>query len=203
MIFVVAAYVTGSIPFGFIIGRSRGLDVRAVGSGNIGATNVSRAAGRALGVMTFVLDGVKGAVVPALALATGQPPRVAVVAGFAAVFGHCFSVFLSLRGGKGVSTFVGTFTVLEPVAALAGAVAFAGTLFLLRYVALASMALLVMVVAVSAWRHGPAEARTVMAAVSTVLVGMRHWQNWTRMWHGTERKMARGSDAVDERHGVS
>ena len=104
MLFVAAAYVVGSIPFGYVIGRWRGIDVRRVGSGNIGATNVVRAAGRTLGAVTLLLDGAKGAVVPMLAFAAGQPPLVVVGAGLAGVCGHCFSVFLSLRGGITRST---------------------------------------------------------------------------------------------------
>lgn len=203
LLIVVVAYFAGSIPFGYLIGRWRGIDVRQVGSGNIGATNVVRAAGRTLGGVTFLLDGVKGAVVPVLALVGGQPLWVAVGAGFAAMLGHCFSAFLSLQGGKGVATFVGAFAVVDLPAALAGAAVFVGSLLIQRYVAVSSMAMLVTVTAVTGWRHGPADARTVMAVMSLVLVGFRHRENWARLRHGTEEQTRGRSSAIDERQGGS
>ena len=203
LLFVSLAYLLGSIPFGYVIGRWQGVDVRQVGSGNIGATNLIRATGRTLGVLTFVLDAAKGALVPAVALAVGQPIRVAVVAGFAAVLGHCFSLYLTLRGGKGVATFVGAFAVVDVAATLAGAAAFAASLLFVRFVALSSMILVVTVLAAVAWRHGPTDPRTVMAALSLVLLGLRHRGNWVRMRRGTEERGLGRSRPQEEREGSS
>ncbi|MFQ5720650.1 MAG: glycerol-3-phosphate acyltransferase [Acidobacteriota bacterium] len=190
---VAGGYLLGSVPFGFLLGRWRGVDVREVGSGNIGATNVIRAAGPVAGVITFGLDAGKGAVVPALSLAAGLAwPWVAAVA-LAAVVGHCHSVFLRLRGGKGVATFVGAFAVLDPVAVAAGMAMFAATLVAARYVAVASMALVGVVLVVSVGRHGPVDARTVMAALSFILLAVRHRDNWKRLTSRREGRLLEDS----------
>jgi acyl phosphate:glycerol-3-phosphate acyltransferase len=118
-----AAYLCGSIPFGLLIARiASGKDVRAVGSGNIGATNVARAAGRPAAIATLVLDALKG-LVPVLlaARAPGAPPMLASACAFGAVLGHCHPVWLRFRGGKGVATGLGVSLALAPWAAAAGA----------------------------------------------------------------------------------
>ena len=118
-----AAYLCGSIPFGLLIARiASGKDVRAVGSGNIGATNVARAAGRPAAIATLLLDALKGLAPVLLAARTpGAPPMLASGCAFAAVLGHCHPVWLRFRGGKGVATGLGVSLALAPWAALAGA----------------------------------------------------------------------------------
>ncbi len=117
------SYLCGSIPFGLLIARvASGKDVRAVGSGNIGATNVARAAGRPAAITTLVLDALKGLVPVLLAARTpGAPPMLASGCAFAAVLGHCHPVWLRFRGGKGVATGLGVSLALAPWAAAAGA----------------------------------------------------------------------------------
>ncbi|MCI0574380.1 MAG: glycerol-3-phosphate acyltransferase, partial [Myxococcaceae bacterium] len=120
---LVAGYLCGSVPFGVLVARwLRGVDVRQRGSGNIGATNVARVAGKRLGLVVLLLDALKGAapVVLARALLPGEAALQAA-AGLAAVLGHVFPVWLRLRGGKGVATALGVAAVLVPWAALAGA----------------------------------------------------------------------------------
>lgn len=141
---LIAAYLLGSIPFGYLIVRGKeGGDIRRSGSGGTGATNVSRRAGKLAGVCTLLLDAAKGALAAWLArMASGAGPDVdwlVACAAFAVVAGHCFPVWLTFRGGKGVATGVGVFLVLSPVA-----VACAGVLFILvvwstRYVSLGSV----------------------------------------------------------------
>jgi glycerol-3-phosphate acyltransferase PlsY len=116
------AYLCGSIPFGLLIARVlTGKDVRAVGSGNIGATNVARAAGRFAAIVTLLLDAVKGLLPVLLAARAPQaPPMLAPGCAVAAVLGHCFPVWLRFRGGKGVATGLGVSLALAPWAALAG-----------------------------------------------------------------------------------
>jgi glycerol-3-phosphate acyltransferase PlsY len=118
-----AAYLCGSIPFGLLIARAAtGADVRTVGSGNIGATNVARAAGRSAAMVTLVLDALKGLVPVLFAARThAAPPMLASGCAVAAVLGHCFPVWLRFRGGKGVATGLGVSLALAPIAALAGA----------------------------------------------------------------------------------
>lgn len=119
-----AAYLCGSIPFGLLLARiATGKDVRALGSGNIGATNVARAAGRPAAIATLVLDALKGFAPVLLAARTpGAPPMLAAGCAFAAVLGHCHPVWLGFRGGKGVATGLGVSLALAPWAAAAGAV---------------------------------------------------------------------------------
>ena len=117
-LWALGAYLCGSIPFGLLISKAvTGADVRAVGSGNIGATNVARAAGRPAAIATLFLDALKG-IVPVLlaARAPQAPPMLASVCAFAAVLGHCFPVWLRLRGGKGVATGLGVALALGSLA---------------------------------------------------------------------------------------
>lgn len=122
-LWAVAAYLCGSIPFGLLIARAAsGKDVRSVGSGNIGATNVARAAGKPAAILTLVLDALKGfAPVWLAASAPSAPPMLGPGCAFAAVLGHCYPVWLRFRGGKGVATGLGVSLALAPWAALAGA----------------------------------------------------------------------------------
>jgi glycerol-3-phosphate acyltransferase PlsY len=184
--------VLGAVPFGYVLGRLRGIDVRAYGSGNIGATNVMRSSGRTIGLLTFLLDGLKGAAGPLAARGLGLDPLWEALAGLAAVLGHCFSVYLRLRGGKGVATLVGVFTVLDPVAtAVAGAV-FGVSLLAFRYVALSSLLLCLTLMVATGSYWGIGDPRTVVAAAATLLVAVRHRDNWRRMLEGTEGRAFTG-----------
>src|SRR5918911_5612280 len=122
-----AAYLSGSIPFGLFIARAAsGKDVRTTGSGNIGATNVARAAGRTAAVATLLLDALKGFVpVWVASRAPGAPALLAPLCAVSAVLGHCFPAWLRFRGGKGVATGLGVALALAPGAALAGAATWA------------------------------------------------------------------------------
>jgi glycerol-3-phosphate acyltransferase PlsY len=142
------AYVLGSIPFGYLLIRVfRDEDVRATGSGNIGATNVARSGGKKLGIATLVLDCLKGiaAVLIAFAIARhsgGTPPvafDMACAAALAAVLGHMFPVWLGFRGGKGVATALGVFLVLSPATTASALLVFAVVFALTRFVSLASI----------------------------------------------------------------
>jgi len=148
---VVLGYLAGSIPFGLLVVRAtRGVDVRSQGSGNIGATNVARVAGKGLGVLVLALDALKGALPVLLARALEPEPVVAAGVGLAAFAGHVAPPWLGFRGGKGVATALGVLAVLAPHAALAGAVTYGLVLLALRISSLGS--LLAGVVAVTvAW----------------------------------------------------
>ena len=148
---LVLGYLAGSIPFGLLVVRAtRGVDVRSQGSGNIGATNVARVAGKGLGVLVLALDALKGALPVLLARALEPEPVVAAGVGLAAFAGHVAPPWLAFRGGKGVATALGVLAVLAPRAALAGAVTYGLVLLALRISSLGS--LLAGVVAVTvAW----------------------------------------------------
>lgn len=140
--FVLVAYLVGSIPFGLLVVRlATGSDVRRVGSGNIGATNVARAAGKKVAALVLLLDAAKGFAPALLArgLLPGEGLWVAAVA-FAAFIGHCFPVYLRFRGGKGVATALGVALALAPLAAVAGALTYVVVVRLFRLSSLGSLA---------------------------------------------------------------
>jgi len=137
---VLLGYLSGSIPFGLLLFRaSRGVDVRAQGSGNIGATNVARVAGKGLGAVVLVLDALKGALPVLLAAAVEGNGAVPALVGVAAFAGHVAPPWLGFRGGKGVATALGVLAVLAPRAALAGAVTWAVVLAVLRISSVCSL----------------------------------------------------------------
>ena len=136
---IAAAYVVGSIPFAFLLSRRRGIDLRRVGSGNVGASNVLRAAGARRAVAALVLDGVKGAAAVFLAARVTGGAAVPMAAGLASIAGHVFPVWLGFRGGKGVAMSAGVFAVLAPAALGVAAGAFLATVWATRYISVGSL----------------------------------------------------------------
>ena len=180
-LWALAAYLCGSIPFGLLIARvATGKDVRTVGSGNIGATNVARAAGRTAAAVTLVLDAVKGFAPVWLAAASeAAPPMLAPGCAVAAVLGHCFPVWLRFRGGKGVATGLGVALALAPWAAVAGAGVWL-VLYALLHISsvgsLAGVAVAVATASLTASRY----AVYGLLAVAAVIV-LRHRANIRRL----------------------
>lgn len=121
---VLAGFALGSVPFGVLIAKRRGVDIREKGSGNIGATNVARVIGIGPGLLVLVLDALKGVAAVMLAQRFCGFDWVEALAGFAAILGHCFSPLLAGKGGKGVATALGVFAVLSPALALVGIAVF-------------------------------------------------------------------------------
>ena len=184
---VPAGYLLGSIPIGYLLARRAGIDVRAVGSGNVGATNVARSAGRRLGLWTLVGDVLKGAIAVALARAIASSEAIIGATAVAAVAGHAFPVFLAFRGGKGVATGLGVLLVLAPAAAPVPLVAFATTFALSRIVSLASLAAAV-TAPIAIFGFGYASATVVAALAIAGLVVWRHAENLARIRAGTEAR---------------
>ena len=185
---IVIAYLLGSIPFGFLLTRfATGKDVRAIGSGNIGATNVMRAAGREFGVATLVLDAAKGflAVWLAGSLTQGNEGWMANAA-IAVMAGHAFPVFLHFKGGKTVATFIGAFGWLTPVPLLATVVVFVVVVAVTHYISAGSM-LAAATFPLGVWiiAH-PSLTVTLAALVAAVFIVYRHWANFERIRAGTE-----------------
>ena len=183
-------YSLGSIPFGFLLVRAfRGADVRTTGSGNIGATNVARMS-PALGVVTLLLDAMKGfgAVWTASVLFPGQP-MIPFVAGFAAVAGHIFPLWLRFKGGKGVATGLGSFLMLTPKGIVLALVVFLLVLALFRLVALGSIvASASLPVSAFLLREGERPTGIAMLSASALLIIVKHHQNIARMLRHTEPK---------------
>ncbi len=194
----VAAYILGSIPFGVILTRAfGGGDVRKVGSGNIGATNVARAAGLWAGVLTLVLDVSKGAGAVLLAeRLSNESATWMTIAGFAALFGHCFPVWLKFQGGKGVATAAGVFLMLSPLACLAAVVLFVLVVTFWRYVSLGSIsaaaAMPLLIYFLWAPRHAPPLAVTFGALAAALLIISKHRGNLRRLIEGVEPKFSFG-----------
>jgi glycerol-3-phosphate acyltransferase PlsY len=184
------AYLIGSIPFSFLVARAFGVsDVRRVGSGNVGATNVLRSAGRAAGVLALLLDLGKGAAASALAgkLAPGEAALPALAA-VGAVLGHMYPVWLRFEGGKGVATGLGAFAPLVPRAAVGALAVFALVALATRYVSLGSVSGGVALAALAlALRGGDPVA--LAAAFTAALVVFRHRSNLRRILGGAERRM--------------
>jgi glycerol-3-phosphate acyltransferase PlsY len=183
------AYVIGSLPFSFLVARAFGVgDVRRVGSGNVGATNVMRSAGRVAGALALVLDVGKGAAATALAgrLAPGDP-RLPALAAVAAVVGHMYPVWLRFEGGKGVATGLGAFAPLVPRATALALAAFGVTVVATRYVSLGSIAGALSLAGLALVLPGPPPAAAA-ALVTAALVVFRHRSNLRRIVLGSERR---------------
>jgi len=180
------AYLLGSIPFSFVVARAFGVkDVREVGSGNVGATNVMRSAGKTAGILAFVLDASKGAAAAVLARQLGGEPWLPPAAAAAAVIGHMYPVWLGFRGGKGVATGAGAFLPLAPLATLIALVAFVATAALSRYVSLGSV-LGAAVLALAAFLTGTPDAVWRAATLVGALVVWKHRSNLRRIFRGEE-----------------
>lgn len=193
---IAAAYLVGSIPASFLVARAFGVsDVRRVGSGNVGATNVLRSAGKAAGALALGLDVAKGALAVALAqrLAPGHPVLPAAAAA-AAVVGHVYPVWLGLRGGKGVATGLGAFAVLEPLAALVALPIFGLAVATTRLASLGSLVGAVSLAALTFFFRG-ADAVAIAALATAALIVVRHRSNLRRILDGSERRLDAGGSA--------
>lgn len=187
-VYVVAAYLIGSIPIGVILSKLRGKDPRKVGSGNIGATNVMRTAGKAVGIITLLGDAAKGCVPTLLALQAGLPVLIVVAVGFAAFVGHLFPVFLGFKGGKGVATALGVYLALSPLAILLSFVAFVLVLLKWRYVSAGSLAGTAAMPLIL-WALGAEPMYVYVSLIIGALIFLKHLGNIKRLAKGTEHKL--------------
>ena len=185
---ILIAYLLGAIPFGYLLTRfTTGKDIRSEGSGNIGATNVLRAAGRGAAVATLILDMAKGfaAVWIAGMLTDGSPGWMADAA-LAVMVGHAFPIFLGFKGGKAVATFIGAFLYLTPVPALAAMIVFVIAVVATRYISAGSI-LAAAAFPLGVWLIEHPSPNVVAAAViAAAIVVYRHKENLRRMRTGKE-----------------
>jgi acyl phosphate:glycerol-3-phosphate acyltransferase len=188
MVAVILAYLTGSVPFAFLLARRVGIDVRRSGSGNVGAANVLRTTGTWRGIAAMALDVAKGAAAVLLAGLTTGGAGIVAASGAAAVVGHIYPVWLRFHGGKGVAVAAGVFAVLTPVATGIATALFLITVWLTRYVSLGSIAATLALPPV-AWLAGAPTAVVVAAAGTGGLILFRHRANLRRLLAGTERRM--------------
>jgi acyl-phosphate glycerol 3-phosphate acyltransferase len=200
---ILGAYLIGSIPFGYLVARWRGVDIFKEGSGNIGATNIGRVLGRRFGILVFLLDFAKGAV-PVL-VATVLTKRLdlelpadalAVGAGLAAFLGHLFPVYIRFHGGKGVATGAGVVAMLLPVPTLGAVLVWVAVLCATRTVSLASLTAAATLCTLRFWLTAdvgpfaaPQRILTLFCLLAVGLVFLRHHANLARLLHGNENRL--------------
>lgn len=185
---VTLGYLAGSVPFAFLLARRRGIDLRVIGSGNVGATNVLRTSGVAAGVAVMCLDALKGAVAVLVAQRLTEGPATPVAAGLAAVIGHIYPIWLRFRGGKGVATAAGVFGVLAPLALVSAATVFVVSVWATRYISVGSVSGVVTLVVAAVAGDAPA-AVVAGAVIAALVIVHRHRDNIGRLLAGTERRI--------------
>jgi glycerol-3-phosphate acyltransferase PlsY len=187
IILTIAAYLLGSIPTGLLLAKALGVDIRATGSGNIGATNVYRTLGRSVGVMTLVGDCLKGLVPVLLAKYLHLPDAWIAIIGLSAFLGHVYTVFLGFKGGKGVATALGVFLGVSPMAVGGALIIFVVVVWWSRYISLGSiLAAAVMPILVGLLDRRP--PLVLMTVAVAALVVWKHKENIKRLREGTENR---------------
>jgi len=194
---LLGGYLLGSVPFGLVLTRIAGLgDIRKIGSGNIGATNVLRTGNKGLALATLLLDGGKGAAAVLIARIWG--PDMAVLAGAGALIGHMAPVWLRFRGGKGVATALGMLIAIAWPVGLAACATWLATAAAFRYSSLAALVALAASPVFAWWLADPQIME--LAGFTAVLVWVRHWQNIARLATGKESKIGRKEKPVTSDH---
>jgi acyl phosphate:glycerol-3-phosphate acyltransferase len=188
VLLVVVGYLCGSIPWGVLLTRRVGIDIRHTGSGNIGAANVARSAGVGLGLATLAADALKGAAPVLLARWLGADPAVAAAAGLAAFAGHVFPVTLRFAGGKGVATALGVWAALAPLPLSVALAVFLLAFLACRYVSLASV-LAALTGPLAAAVLGEPRVVLVTGTAMTAVIVLRHRDNFARLLAGTEPRV--------------
>jgi glycerol-3-phosphate acyltransferase PlsY len=191
-IVIAVAYLLGAVPFGLIVSRwVKGVDLRTIGSGNIGATNAVRAMGRRWGFAVFALDFLKGFAPVFLAqflgVAAHEVPLLQVLCGTAAVLGHCYPIYLGFKGGKGVATGCGAIVAIDPIVFVIGGLVWVATRLTTGFAGLASI-MMGIAFPIATWFRGGTEHKELFvgALLLMFLIVMRHRPNIQRMLQGTE-----------------
>ncbi|MBI2058331.1 MAG: glycerol-3-phosphate 1-O-acyltransferase PlsY [Nitrospirae bacterium] len=184
---VLLAYLLGSIPTGLLLAKAKGIDIRTVGSGNIGATNVTRNLGKALGAVTLIGDLLKGVLPVVLARIMDFSSLWIAAAALAAFCGHVFTVFLKLKGGKGVATAFGVFLGIQPSVALIAAGVWLVMFAIFRYSSVGSLSAAT-AFPVALWIIRDDKFLTVLALLIALIIYLRHRENIRKLIEGTEGK---------------
>ena len=196
LVIALVAYLVGSIPFGYLIAKANGIDIRQHGSGNIGATNVLRTLGKKWGITCFACDFLKGLFSVWIALGlSGGSSFAGIIGAVACIIGHSFPIWLKFKGGKGVATSGGALFALLPVTALLLLVVWAIVFYATRYVSLASIAVAVAlpIIVLISWLTGMGAdfPLFLFALIVGTLVVWRHRSNISRLMNGTENRFER------------
>lgn len=193
---VISAYIIGSMPTSYIVARSKGIDIRKKGSGNVGATNVMRVIGKGPAVFVLAVDILKGAIaVTVLAqffYDRGTPFDINMlksILGLSVISGHVWSVFLGFKGGKGVATSIGVMALLLPKATIAGLIVFLLATWKSKYVSVGSLMLCLTIPPVAAFMGKPLEY-IVLSITVCIIVSYRHKSNIKRLFTGNEAKIS-------------
>ena len=190
ILLLIGSYLLGSIPFGFLIAKAwKGVDVRTLGSGNIGATNVGRVCGPKVFAVVFVLDVLKGFVPPILGSRMGQPAVWQIAAALMAIVGHIYSIWLGFKGGKGVATGLGAFLGVAWQAGITAFAIFGVVLIAFGWVSLASIAACIALPTFTAVFNSGDRVRLTFASVVCMLGIFKHRSNIRRLMAGTEPKV--------------
>lgn len=208
-IFVLAllSYLLGAIPFGLLFAWAKGVDIRTVGSCNIGATNVFRSVSKTLGILTFILDALKG-LAPALLFpkvvmwaGQGEPALwLGLLFGASAIIGHTWPVYIGFKGGKGVATSAGALIGIAPAAAGIGLLTWALLFAATRYVSVASIAAALVVPVAGWWRYrGQGVALPIALTALGLLIVWRHKKNIQRLVNGTEHRFGKARAAEQQK----
>ncbi len=196
LLYVLLSYLIGSIPTGLVLARSTGVDIRRQGSGNIGATNVTRLLGKKLGILTLVGDMLK-ALLPMVAanhLTAGQPDQQAVVllSGGAAFLGHLFPLYLRFKGGKGVATALGVFLFIDPAAIVLSIALFGAVVALSGYVSVGSL-LVSALMPLWIFIFGGSSGELLLALMVAACIWWAHRENIRRLLRGEEKSWKRAA----------
>jgi glycerol-3-phosphate acyltransferase PlsY len=201
IVIAVAAYLLGSIPTGYLAGRAKGIDIRAAGSGNIGAANVFRILGKPAGILVLVVDGLKGFaacswladfIVQSFAAAPDKVEGLKIAAGIAAVLGHNYTCWLKFKGGKGIATSAGVYFALAPLAAGIALATWIVTAVSTRYVSIASIAAAV-ALPTAVWLTKDSLFLGIVTTALGLLAIFKHRDNIQRLLNGTEQRFGQKS----------
>jgi glycerol-3-phosphate acyltransferase PlsY len=191
IIVTIFSYLLGSIPTGYIVGALAGVDVRAMGSGNIGATNVARTVGKKRGLLTLFADAAKGFIPVVLARHLGLTQSAVAIVAIAAFLGHLYPVFLKFHGGKGVATALGVFLAIAPMATLVLMAVFAAVVLTRRIVSLGALGA-ALTAPFTLWAFSYSPTFVAMSVFIAVMIVIRHRGNIQRMLDGTEPRFGSG-----------
>ena len=182
-------YLLGSVPTGVLLTKFFSkVDPRKVGSKNIGATNIFRTAGKALGILTLVGDVLKGMIPIGIAIQLGVSDLWIAIAGLSAFLGHIFPIFLGFKGGKGVATALGVYVMISPIAVLIEFLLFAGMVWRWRYISLGSISCAATIPILIAFFRSESQAYFMLSFIIAALILYRHQSNISRLLQGAESK---------------
>jgi len=187
VVLLVISFILGSIPFGIIIAKAKGVDLKKVGSGNVGATNVLRSLGKWPAILTLLGDVLKGTAAVAIGRYLGVGPVYEGLAGISAILGHNFSLFLGFRGGKGVATSLGVLSIFSPQTALVTFIIWLVVVIFTKYSSLGAIVSFGLL-PINILLFNDKE-RLLAAILITILIFIRHRENIQRLMNGTERKI--------------